>query len=163
MRIAFLLATRDGVDIFYQPVEKNYNSPDDPEWYKYIENWPQDPEQAAAAVNGLIAKRASTTAIVRPTNRFRIAIGIAILASSVSNNFEASVGRITSATNNDDVSVMINVSGKNFINSPTIPGQNAMGANAPRVVAVDAMIGIATSAVAYFAECTRSNPFSRKR
>lgn len=47
-------ATREGVDILYQPIENNYNSPDDPDWYKYSENWPQDPGKAAAAANNLI-------------------------------------------------------------------------------------------------------------
>ncbi len=58
---------------------------------------------------------------------------------------------------------MISVSGRYFMNSPTMPGQKVIGKNAARVVAVDAMIGTATSAVAYFAARTRSNRRSRKR
>ncbi len=84
-------------------------------------------------------------------------------ASSVSNIRAAIVGRITSATNSDELSVMIRVNGRYFMNSPMIPGQNVMGKNAASVVAVDAMMGTATSPVAYFAARTRSNRFSRKR
>ena len=49
------------------------------------------------------------------------------------------------------------------MNSPMIPGQNAIGAKAARVVAVAAITGIATSAVASLAADFLSNPSSRKR
>jgi len=52
-------ATRDGVDIFYQPIEQNYNTPEDPEWFLASDNWPEDPAEAVAAVRELIGlKRA---------------------------------------------------------------------------------------------------------
>ena len=47
-------ATQDGVDIFYQPIEQNYNTPEDPEWFKHSDNWPEHPEQAIAGVKKLI-------------------------------------------------------------------------------------------------------------
>jgi MoaA/NifB/PqqE/SkfB family radical SAM enzyme len=46
-------ATRDGVDIFYQPIEQNYNTAEDPEWFRHSDNWPLDPEEAVAAIAGL--------------------------------------------------------------------------------------------------------------
>ena len=49
------------------------------------------------------------------------------------------------------------------MNSPIRPGQKAIGANAARVVAVAAITGMATSAVASFAASFRSYPCSRKR
>ena len=49
------------------------------------------------------------------------------------------------------------------MNSPTIPGQKAKGRKAPRVVAVEEMMGMATSPVAFLAAVTRSNPSSMKR
>ncbi len=39
------------------------------------------------------------------------------------------------------------------MNSPTMPGQNIIGANATSVVAVAAITGAATSPVASFAAC----------
>lgn len=51
-------ASRDGVDIFYQPIEQNYNAAEDPEWYLHSENWPPDAAAAVAAVDRLIALRA---------------------------------------------------------------------------------------------------------
>jgi len=47
-------ATQDGVDIFYQPIEQNYNTPEDPEWFKHSDNWPEDPAEAVAGVSRLI-------------------------------------------------------------------------------------------------------------
>ena len=49
---------------------------------------------------------------------------------------------------------MIRVSGRYFMNSPTMPGQNASGTNAARVVAVEAMMGVETSPVANRAAAT---------
>lgn len=46
-------ATRDGVDIFFQPIEQNYNTPEDPEWFRHSDNWPEDPATAARAVREL--------------------------------------------------------------------------------------------------------------
>ena len=52
-------ATREGVDIYYQPIEQQYNTSEDTEWYLRSDNWPSDPEQAIAEVEKLIAlKRA---------------------------------------------------------------------------------------------------------
>ena len=54
-------------------------------------------------------------------------------------------GLMTSATNSDEDKTTINVIGKYFMNSPNNPGQSANGMNAAKVVAVDAMMGHATS------------------
>ena len=53
------------------------------------------------------------------------------------------------ATKSDELSTIISVIGKYFINSPMIPDQKANGKNAARVVAVEAIIGIAISPTAY--------------
>ena len=50
-------------------------------------------------------------------------------------------GTNTSAISREALRVATRVMGRYFMNSPTIPGQNSSGANAARVVAVDAMIG----------------------
>ncbi len=48
-------ASRDGMRVFYQPVEQNYNTPEDPRWFERSANWPRDPEKAVRAVERLIA------------------------------------------------------------------------------------------------------------
>lgn len=47
-------AREEGMEVFYQPIEQNYNTPDDPEWFRHSDNWPHDSEKAVAAVNKLI-------------------------------------------------------------------------------------------------------------
>lgn len=47
-------ATRPGVEVFYQPIEQNYNTAEDPRWFESSANWPRDPEKAVAAVETLI-------------------------------------------------------------------------------------------------------------
>ncbi len=47
-------ATQDGVDVLFQPIEQNYNTADNPQWYKHSSNWPDDPEAAVAAVDRLL-------------------------------------------------------------------------------------------------------------
>ena len=45
------------------------------------------------------------------------------------------------AINNEALRVAIKVIGRNFMNSPTIPGQKTSGIKAAKVVAVEAIIG----------------------
>ena len=52
-------ANQPGMEVFFQPIEQNYNTPEDDRWYESSENWPKDVERAAANVRELIAlKRA---------------------------------------------------------------------------------------------------------
>jgi len=46
-------ATRDGMDIFFQPIEQNYNTPEDVRWWEHTDNWPRDTERAVAAVEAV--------------------------------------------------------------------------------------------------------------
>jgi MoaA/NifB/PqqE/SkfB family radical SAM enzyme len=48
-------ASRNEMEVFYQPVEQNYNTPEDPRWFEISENWPKNPEDAIATVGKLIA------------------------------------------------------------------------------------------------------------
>lgn len=48
-------ADQPGMEVFFQPIEQNYNTPEDPEWFKTSTNWPSDPQQAVATVQKLIA------------------------------------------------------------------------------------------------------------
>lgn len=52
-------ATQEGMDIFFQPIEQNYNTAEDPDWFLTSENWPKDPSAAVAAVTELIRLRAA--------------------------------------------------------------------------------------------------------
>lgn len=47
-------ATQDGMCVFYQPIEPNYNTPEDPRWFESSENWPRDTEKAVAVVERLM-------------------------------------------------------------------------------------------------------------
>lgn len=48
-------AQAGGMQVFYQPIEQNYNTADDPRWFEWSANWPRDPAQAVAVVERLIA------------------------------------------------------------------------------------------------------------
>jgi hypothetical protein len=47
-------AQEHGLEVFYQPIEQNYNTPEDPNWYLHSENWPKDRLRAVAVVEELI-------------------------------------------------------------------------------------------------------------
>lgn len=48
-------AAGNGMEVFYQAVEQNYNTAEDQHWFEHSENWPKDSSQAVSAVRGLIA------------------------------------------------------------------------------------------------------------
>jgi len=52
-------ATRPGVEVFYQPIEQNYNTPENPEWFESSDNWPRDTQKAIDAVRKLMQLKAS--------------------------------------------------------------------------------------------------------
>jgi len=43
-------ARQQGLEIFLQPIEQNYNAPEDLHWYETSPNWPRDPEKAVRVV-----------------------------------------------------------------------------------------------------------------
>ncbi len=47
-------AREHGFEVFYQPVERNYNTPWDPNWYRSSANWPRDLARCRAAVEELL-------------------------------------------------------------------------------------------------------------
>ncbi len=47
-------ANQEGMDVFFQPIEQNYNTPEDPGWFEHSENWPRDTEKAVRVVQQLI-------------------------------------------------------------------------------------------------------------
>jgi len=46
-------AAANGLEVFYQPVEQNYNTPDDPRWFEHAPTWPRDSRRAIAVVDQL--------------------------------------------------------------------------------------------------------------
>jgi len=48
-------AAANGMEVFYQAVEQNYNTKEDPRWFEHSGNWPKDPSRVIAAVKRLIA------------------------------------------------------------------------------------------------------------
>ena len=46
-------ANEHGLKVFYQPIEQNYNTVEDPEWFRRNETWPDDPLKAANIVRQL--------------------------------------------------------------------------------------------------------------
>ena len=47
-------AQQGGMHVFYQPIEQNYNTPEDAQWFQSSPNWPRDTARAAAVVQELI-------------------------------------------------------------------------------------------------------------
>ena len=47
-------ATQHGLEVFYQPIEQNYNTPEDPQWFLRSDNWPKDTARAVANARQLI-------------------------------------------------------------------------------------------------------------
>ena len=70
---------------------------------------------------------------------------------------------MTSATNNEELRTIISVMGNHCINFPIIPSHKISGKNAARVVAVEAIIGKATSPTPSFAALIRGIPSSINR
>lgn len=44
-----------GIEVFYQPIERHYNTPDNPTWYESVPTWPKDSQQAVAVVKTLLS------------------------------------------------------------------------------------------------------------
>jgi MoaA/NifB/PqqE/SkfB family radical SAM enzyme len=47
-------AQEHGLEVFYQPIEQNYNTPEDPAWFQHSDNWPKDRDRAIAVVRELL-------------------------------------------------------------------------------------------------------------
>jgi MoaA/NifB/PqqE/SkfB family radical SAM enzyme len=47
-------ASQNGMEVFYQAVEQNYNTPEDTRWFETSDNWPKDTDAAIGSVRGLI-------------------------------------------------------------------------------------------------------------
>jgi len=52
-------ATRPGMEVLFQPIERNYNTAEDPTWFLTSPTWPRDPAAAVRAVGELIQLKRS--------------------------------------------------------------------------------------------------------
>jgi MoaA/NifB/PqqE/SkfB family radical SAM enzyme len=52
--VARFASQHERMDVFYQAIEQNYNTPEDPRWFDRSENWPRNTERAVEVVNELI-------------------------------------------------------------------------------------------------------------
>lgn len=46
-------AQQEDLEVFFQPIEQNYNTPEDAEWFRHSETWPSDIERVMSVVNEL--------------------------------------------------------------------------------------------------------------
>lgn len=54
----------NGLEVFYQPIEQNYNTEEDSDWFASSETWPKDPERAVAMTRELIELKSQGLPIV---------------------------------------------------------------------------------------------------
>ena len=47
-------AKRNDLEVFYQPIEQNYNTREDPRWFDHSDTWPRDAARAVAVVHELV-------------------------------------------------------------------------------------------------------------
>lgn len=57
-------AHRENLEVFYQPIEQNYNTDEDPQWYKHSDTWPEDTTKAQAVIRELMSLKAEGLPIV---------------------------------------------------------------------------------------------------
>jgi hypothetical protein len=67
-------ARENGMEVFYQPIEQNYNTAEDPLWFKNSPTWPQNPAKAADAVSGLIALKRAGYPIANSLSQLEVMI-----------------------------------------------------------------------------------------
>jgi len=64
-------AQQQGCEVFYQPIEQNYNTPEDPRWFEHSENWPKDSGRAIAVVRDLIRLKQEGLPIANSINQLQ--------------------------------------------------------------------------------------------
>ncbi|MGO9919378.1 MAG: radical SAM/SPASM domain-containing protein [Isosphaeraceae bacterium] len=67
-------AQAHGLEVWYQPIEQNYNTPEDPRWFEHSPTWPKDRERAAAAVAELIELKRDGLPITNSEHQLEVMI-----------------------------------------------------------------------------------------
>lgn len=65
-------AAEHELEVLYQPIEQNYNTNEDPDWFAHSENWPKDSEQAAAVVSQLIEMKRDGKPIMNSLEQLQV-------------------------------------------------------------------------------------------
>jgi MoaA/NifB/PqqE/SkfB family radical SAM enzyme len=67
-------ANQEGVDVFFQPIEQNYNTLEDPRWWEHTDNWPRDTEKVVCVVKQLIDMKREGYSIGNSYEQLRVMI-----------------------------------------------------------------------------------------
>jgi MoaA/NifB/PqqE/SkfB family radical SAM enzyme len=67
-------ARTHGLEVFYQPIEQNYNTPEDLRWFEHSDTFPKDRERAVAAVQELIALKRQGLPIANSEHQLEVMI-----------------------------------------------------------------------------------------
>jgi len=67
-------ARQEGVGVFYQPVEQNYGTAEDPCWFKNAPTWPTDSEEAVQTVEALMALKQQGYPILNSQTQLEVMI-----------------------------------------------------------------------------------------
>lgn len=70
-RIAEFAAQKQ-LSVFYQPIEQNYSTAEDPEWFKHSDNWPLDPEYAAQVAERLLEMKKAGRPILNSVDQLEV-------------------------------------------------------------------------------------------
>jgi MoaA/NifB/PqqE/SkfB family radical SAM enzyme len=73
VRIAQYARTND-LEVFYQPIEQNYNTSENPTWFESSETWPEDIELAAQKIEELIRFKGEGFPIVNSLSQLEVMI-----------------------------------------------------------------------------------------
>jgi MoaA/NifB/PqqE/SkfB family radical SAM enzyme len=72
-RIAHYAFTND-LEVFYQPIEQNYNTPENPTWFESSPTWPKDTHLAAQKIEELIHLKSGGFPIANSMSQLRVMI-----------------------------------------------------------------------------------------
>ena len=67
-------AASNEMEVFYQAIEQNYNTENDPRWFEHTDNWPKDSERAVTKIEELIRLRSEGLPIVNSEAQLRVMI-----------------------------------------------------------------------------------------
>jgi MoaA/NifB/PqqE/SkfB family radical SAM enzyme len=67
-------ARQGGMEVFFQPIEQNYNTPEDLKWFEHSENWPKNTEKAVAVVEKLIRLKEQGLPIANSFEQLKVII-----------------------------------------------------------------------------------------
>ena len=71
--VAFF-AKRHDLKVFYQPIEQNYNTLEDPEWFKHSDTWPDDAWKAVKVVRQLCVLKKLGLPIANSLDQLKVMI-----------------------------------------------------------------------------------------